>query len=374
MNIDGHRTTPHISIDQYVKNRQVVLGRSLDNRTSIYLDINFWIILRDVAAGTSADRGNVELLQLLRELVTAGRVFCPISESIFLELMKQSDSSSRLKCASLIDELSLGVTLIPHNTRMATELARFIHLSCHDDEDLHPLRHLVWTKLTNVLGVTHPAPSQLDAPAALAMQKSFFDHMWSIRLKSIVELVGDSLPSENDHFAGLAARLNDGASQHAAGLRSFAQAYIDELSGTIDACGDMIMEIVSDIAEKAAVTSPPAGSVEWKDAQRKWKNLIFLALKKGPTRQQLRSMHIAAALHAAFRWDKPRRLTGNDIYDFQHASAALAHCHAFFTEHALCSMITANHVALDRLYDCHVVTEVPGAIEYLKAVKGKPTN
>jgi hypothetical protein len=177
MSINGHRTTPHISIDQYVKSRQVVLGRSLNNRTAVYLDINFWIILRDVAAGTSADRAKVELLQLLRELVTAGRVFCPISESIFLELMKQSDSNSRLKCASLIDELSIGVTLIQDNTRMATELARFIHLSCHEEDDLHPLRHLVWTKLTYVLGVTHPAPSRLDAATALAMQKSFFDNM-----------------------------------------------------------------------------------------------------------------------------------------------------------------------------------------------------
>jgi hypothetical protein len=185
--------------------------------------------------------------------------------------------------------------------------------------------------------------------------------------------MGASLPSEIDHFAGLAARLNDGATQHAAALRSFAQAYADELSGTVDACGDMIMEIVSDMAEKAAVTSPPPGSAEWKDAQRKWKNLIFLALKKGPTRQQLRSMHIAAALHAAFRWDKPRRLTGNDIYDFQHASAALAHCRAFFTEHALRSMITSNHVAMDKLYDCHVVAELSEAIAYLKALKAEPT-
>jgi hypothetical protein len=373
MNIDGHRATPHISIDRYVKSRQVLLGRSLDSRTAIYLDTNFWINLRNVAAGTCTDSTKVALLRLLREMTATGRVFCPTSESIFLELMKQADGKSRMETAYLIDELSLGVTLIPHDVRIATELAHFIHSHCRNRDDLYPLRHLVWTKLTNVLGLAHPASTGFDAGTELAIHKSVFDRMWTISLKEIVARIGDSMPTKSDDFVGLAAKLNDGAAQHAVELRGFAQAYAAELSGTVDACGDMIMEIVSDITEKETGASRPRGSAEWAEAQRMWKNLIYLALKKGPTRQQLRSMHVGAVLHAAFRWDKSRRLTGNDIYDIQHASAALAHCHAFFTERALCSMVTSNHVALDKLYDCRVVAEASEAVEYLIAANAKLT-
>jgi hypothetical protein len=60
-------------------------------------------------------------------------------------------------------------------------------------------------------------------------------------------------------------------------------------------------------------------------------------------RQQLRTLHIHAALHAAFRWDKARRFTSNNLYDFEHASAALAYCQLFFTEDWLHSTITARH-------------------------------
>jgi hypothetical protein len=86
-------------------------------------------------------------------------------------------------------------------------------------------------------------------------------------------------------------------------------------------------------------------------------------------------MHIHASLHAAFRWDKARRFTSNDLYDFEHASAALAHCQAFFTEHALRSTITARNVVLDELFQCRVVSEIPDAIAVLKAIgASKPSS
>jgi hypothetical protein len=374
MHINEHRATPHISIDRYVKSRQVELGRSLDGRASVYLDTKFWIIVRDVAAGIRTDRAEIELLRLLRELTAAGKVFCPISETTFIELMKQADNKSRLETARLIDKLSLGVTLIPYDMRLATELAHVIHSFHHDRESLHPLHHLVWSKLTYVMGFVHPATTKFDSSTELAIQKAFFDHMWTISLEEVVELIGDTMPPASVDFAELAAKLNVGAAQHAAELRSFAQAYTAELRGVVDVCGNMIMQIVSDIAEKETGSSQPSGSVEWAEMQKIWKNLIFLALKKEPTRQQLRSMHIAAALHAAFRWDKARRFSGNDFYDFQHASAALAHCEAFFTEHSLHSMVTANHLALDKSYNCRVVSEVPEAVEYLTAAKTKPAS
>jgi hypothetical protein len=160
MDIAAHRANPEVSIDQHVERCVVALGRSLDDRTAIYLDTKFWIILRECAAGTRTDALELELLHRLRTLVAEGKVFCFVSESHLFEFLKQDDMNSRLR-PRIVDELSLGVALIDERMRMGTEVARFVHSFEGDAADLHPLRHLVWTKLGYVGGFVHPSGDRL---------------------------------------------------------------------------------------------------------------------------------------------------------------------------------------------------------------------
>jgi hypothetical protein len=104
----GHRARPDISIDRHVKNRVVELGQSIDNSNPIYLDTKFWILLRNAEAQKNTRPADYELLVLLRSLVREGIVFCPITESTFLELMKQEDMSSRIFTANLIGRIQPG--------------------------------------------------------------------------------------------------------------------------------------------------------------------------------------------------------------------------------------------------------------------------
>jgi predicted DNA-binding ribbon-helix-helix protein len=182
-NIRAHRATPELSLDRYVKSRVVELGQSLDSRTAIYLDTNFWITLEKVVRGRSNEEADGELLFRLRRLTAAGRVFCPISESIFMELMKQTDATSRLAMTRLIDELSHGVTLIAYDMRIGTELAHFLRRFAENRDDLHPLHHLVWSKIACVLGFG-PALLPCDAAREPAVQKAFFDLMWGMTLEA----------------------------------------------------------------------------------------------------------------------------------------------------------------------------------------------
>src|SRR5437868_2549697 len=92
--IEQYRANGHISIDRHVKSRMVELGRSLDPKIAVYLDINFWIVLRNVALGRDRSADASELLRLLRQAIADGKLFCPASESVFLELLKQSDAST----------------------------------------------------------------------------------------------------------------------------------------------------------------------------------------------------------------------------------------------------------------------------------------
>jgi hypothetical protein len=368
--IKRHRATPHISTDQHVKNRIVQLGRSLDGRAAIYLDTKFWIRLRNAALGIPTMDGAGELLDSLRDLTKAGKIFCPMSGSVFIEVMKQSDGKTRLATARVIDELSLGVTLVAKEMRAKTELAHFIHSFTLERDSVHPLHHLIWTKLAYALGFRYPSSPALDAGSDLAAQKAFVDLMWAIPLADVVAIMGQGMPPEATDYGEVATRLNLMKVLHPRKGRSFVQTYVTELEGQIGDLGDAVMDIACELPAKSGGRSPPRGSPEWADMRKIWNGILFDALKKkGPARQQLRSLHINTSLRAAFLWDERRRFESNDIYDLEHAVAALAHCRAFFTEHSLRTTVTAKHVALDKLYGCAVMSEVSEAMDYLRGLK-----
>lgn len=369
MDIDAHRANPEVSIDQHVERCVVALGRSLDDRIAIYLDTKFWIILRDGAAEKRTDAAALELLHRLRTLVAKGKVFCPVSESHLYEFLKQDDMNSRLETARIVNELSLGVALIGERMRMGTEVAHFVHSFEGSADDLHPLRHLVWSKLGYVAGFVHPCGTGFDAETELAIQKAFFDRMWTASFEEMFKTLGTGSPPHGLDFD--TSGVNQGVIENADQIRSFSQAYAAELGGVVELGADMAMEVMGDLFRKKT-GEPPAerGSQAWQKFWNHWANLLLVALKKRTqVKQQLRTMHIHASLHAAFRWDKARRFTSNDFYDFEHASAALAHCQAFFTEHPLLATVTARHVALDELFQCRVVSEIADAVAVLKAIE-----
>jgi hypothetical protein len=95
-------------------------------------------------------------------------------------------------------------------------------------------------------------------------------------------------------------------------------------------------------------------------------NLLVHGLKRPQSTKRvgeiLRTIRIHAWLHAAIRWDKKRKLEGNDLLDFHHAPAALAYCDAFFTERPLQTLVTQSHVVLDKLYNCRVISSHEEAV------------
>ncbi|EAB6718436.1 hypothetical protein DUP91_29430, partial [Salmonella enterica subsp. enterica] len=99
-----------------------------------------------------------------------------------------------------------------------------------------------------------------------------------------------------------------------------------------------------------------------------FKRAVSTSLRRHRGSETLRTTHILASLHASLRWNKQQKLKGNDLWDFRHATAALAYCDAFFTEKPLKNMVTQSHVALDKLYDCRVIASVEDAVEWVAGI------
>lgn len=348
-----------------MRRKQIDLGCAIRAVQKIYLDTNFWILLRDAEMGRGSSAA-CSLLKKLRRAVHGGHAICPISEGIFIELFKQRDETTRRATATLMDELSEGVALIDPERRTMTEVGYFIY-QVGTPRELYALDEIVWGKVGYVLGLLHPVTEALPPELLFQFQQECFDVLWDMPLASIAEMLGEAALGDTS-FDDLAGRLNSGNAEHAADLRSFQETYRAEIRGGADLVGPAIAEVIIDIGIKQGKlpsdTPIPSGD---DPGLNTWKNLIAIALAtdKGDARRVLRSLHIHAALHAAHRWDKQRKFAGNDIPDFQHAAAALGYCDAFFTEQPLRTMIQQKHVALDHLYNCKVASRIGEAETYL---------
>ncbi len=352
-------------IDDHVRRAVVALGEKLVGKRAVYLDTNYWIRLRDANRGRKGTQKTVDLLRLLRHGVARGTLFCPISEAVFIELMKQEDPSSRVSTAALIDDLSLGVTLIQESERIITEIEYFLYAASKRTKR-YPLQYLVWSKVPYVLGLIHPTTRKLDSAANVAMQKTFFDHMWRISLQDMVALIEDPEMSDLDATSDAdAAHLNEDIVRHAHELRSFEQAYTAEAKGLVDLYGGTAVDAMMSMANDDGITLKPPSVLEQQEDEKQWKNLLFFALRRNKARHALRTLHILASLYASLRWNKGRKFRDNDTLDFIHAAAALAYCDAFFTERSLCAMVTARHIALDELFKCYVTADENDAIEFV---------
>ena len=354
-----------MSFAEHERVSRVALGKEIAKKRAIYLDTKFWILLRnaDRNEGTIASK---ELLAQLRQAVGANRVFCPISPAVFMELLKQDSMASRLATADLIDQLSRGCTIINTEERIRIEIEDFIRCMAELPRP-HAPKTLVWRKLAYVLGVQNTINPMFDPEKDLAIQKAFFDHVWKLPLRNMIETVGETSPPEEDQQE-FVEKMNSGISDNSDRLNSFKQVYKDEVRGIVKEHGGMACATARAIRDNPGFASGEADPGERKASENFWRNLLYHALVKRNEKQLLPTINIQASLWASLRWNKGRKYRANDLYDFMHAAAALAYCDAFFTEKPLHTMISQKHIALDKLNQCHVASTEGDAIAFVSTL------
>lgn len=358
-----HRCTPQITIEEHERQRVIELGEWMAARDRIYLDKCFWIYLRAARTLAPSPRGTSDLLDALVAGVSSGRLVCPISDVLFLELMKQSDPATRGATAELIDELSCGTALSPEPTRVATEVAHFLHASV--GHSVIPLEHLVWTKVSYVLGGQHPVATGVPEHEQVVLQKAFFDHLWGISLSTMVREIGDARPLSSQ-FVDLADRLNHGNAAHASKMKSFAQVYREEINGVLELAAPIAADVLHDMALKALGSDVQPSEDEKEEVRRQCLGLLRAAVRKPVGRRALRTLQVAALLHAALRWNQTQKLNANDIFDFHHAGAALGYCDAMLTDGPMRALLVQRHLAVERDFSCRVMSSVEEATTWVR--------
>lgn len=347
--LDEHKNHPDVSLAAHVKARRTALGRVVASKKKIYLDTRIWVLIREVAIGREVCDTTLALHDSLQNAVAKGGALCPVSEAVFLELMKQSDSETRFATASLVDQLSLGVSVLTFNDRIRQELCNHVYTSA-GAKSLEPVEHLVWTKVSSILGETHPTNTPFDAAEELALQKAFYDFMWNQPLLEAVRMIDQKewqhLPSSDT-----AEKLNHGKREHAEEVRSFQQLRRSEFYGGLSLFQKELDMLVREVAER--------GINDWPSLNEKLsKSKAFKKL-----REAIPTLDVHACCHAEFRWDEGRKFRSNDFMDFHHATAAIPYCDVLLTETDLAQLVTKQHLGLIDAYECAVFSDLGAAVE-----------
>jgi len=371
--IAQHLQHPEITTDTYEKQKIIALGVSLSSLIKVYLDTRFWILLRDVHIGRSRCQDVRRLLDTLRLSVQKGDLICPISDSIFLELLKQEDINTRRSTAELIDELSLGITLVPNQQRTGQELVGIFTKFADDGRDYHVVDHLVWSKLGYVLGVVHPSFPSSDPDTERAVQKSFFDLMWDFPLATQIDTIGEDGYQRPKSFEATANRINELNRVHQTEIHNFKKVYIDEFRGVLSLCMHHPRQWIEQQYElktgKKCLSSPEQISKYEHELYTFFWNLVDLRREAA---LMLPTLHVSALCYSAIRRDKKRNLSANDIYDFQHAAAAIGYCDAFLTEKPLMTLLAQRNLKIKDDFRCTIISEIEEANQWILSRSSKP--
>lgn len=363
--LEEHLRHPTVSIEDHIEQRGADFARALDGKTAIYLDVRFWVIVREVRNGTRTSSIDRKFVHHLEALVGRERGFCPITTATFNELMKQGNLAQRLETARVIDELSCGVSLLPEEDRMASEVEAFILSTLPPGL---PIRvRATWTGLCFVLGHLYPTQTAFGAADERAVQKAVFDELWDRPLVQIAEAIDPEAYLSLGREEAIAEMLNAGNAAHRAEMKSFDAVVEEEFHGVAEICAPFVERAFLKQTAAAAMLTPLGGESE---RLRLWANVIRESLKLPEKAPRLPTAHLHAAIHALLRWEyRDKTILANDIHDFSHAVAALGYCQALFTERELSQTMRHQRMKLDQLHGCFVTNSVEQATGHLRSLR-----
>lgn len=366
-----HAATPDNSVRDYVSDLSEKLGDSIANRRKLYLDTRYWIYLRRAAMARAAHADHPKILNHIRSLVSSGAAVCPVSDVTWIELTKQTDPETLQATAELLDELSLGVTIMNEQERVIFEIDQFIsHPNVTGSTPI--LKDRVWVKAGLILGTIIPTMQEWSSDQNLLAQKVCVDYFWNVTHREIIEMACP-FPQMSDELEKTAAKITEDKRHYAHQVRSIEQAFAAEISGALSVFKDGIQDLILRKFCKAPGGNEYVPKEQAEESAQRMLNLLTNAFRLRPKimAQRAPSLYAYAMCHAAMRMDKSRNFNGHDLLDIHHASSSIPYHDAVFTENPLRVLVTAGNVALDKTFDCTVLAKETEVLNYLSTLSNE---
>lgn len=341
-------------MNQYLLKKQIDFGNTIYDCKKIYLDINFWIRLRDQE--TYSDKA---LFNILENLVAENKCVLPISETLFWEMLKQSDVNSLKKMANVMTRLSKGYSVISDKERQQLEFINFVH--SQTQKPLFDLKTIIWTKIP--INIIYNMMLKFEPEKA---DNRFIDFLETLPFERIITL------AESDSFKPFwfkddVEHQNKAKEKYKNENKSLKQMYLSELSGYLETFDNDFISYMDDIYFlETGMHLMPSEKEEVHFTN--WSLFIYNLIRLNKITTELPSFTIFSELYAIVRWNKDRKYSdGNDTLDFMHATAALPYYDYFFTEKELRSNIAQQK--LDKRYNCMVLSNPTEIIQQLQLIQ-----
>jgi hypothetical protein len=332
-------------LDQF----ETELAAKIATKITIYLDTNHWVNLRHVFLQRPTAKPEYgEALTLLQSLVSHGIACCPVSSSIFEELMKQSDLDTRRATAKLMDTLSGGVCL-----QFLLKLAR------------REWRHNVWQVVLGAPALRSfpvwtgagfwAAQDDLLRDISFWVDKpegsiaAWVDLTWSMGFEA-AQGIPDFTPVPDSMIDDFVALMNDAHERAKAALASF-----DEIRRRVKV--DLLDALKDDFFNEPLPDPKPD----------MLPTTIFSAFVDEHDPWILPPLQIYASVAAAVMKSN-RVVRRNDALDFTHAASAIPYCSAFFCDNPMKHFLTCAPLALDKAYGTRILGSPDEMLAYLKQI------
>ncbi len=256
----------------------------IKNKKAIYLDTNYWIILRDVHLGRPRKEIHNEIFRKIIQLKEAGKIFCPVSDAIFIEVSRQSDENTRISTANLMDELSDGIAIETTYQRIESE----IEYSIASIAGNHDTSMQVWTKPCFVFGEVLFKHDGISEDQNLAFLTEYLTRMWEITFSQMLSSLPDTKNNRYQDYERTADEININAKKHQSEIISFDTAYEIEFIGIGSVFRECFIKNIFENIKRIPEKEKRSGVSKTK----------LIRSRMYPT------LHVGALCHASVRWDK----------------------------------------------------------------------
>lgn len=354
-----------MNIKEFYDKFRIELGEQVLKKHVIYLDIKFWIHMRDASLGTTSNKVHTEIYDRLKLLSQNNLIICPLSESLFQELINIGDENKRLQTAAIMDELSQQISFISPLEIAGQELICFMR-NCKNKAQgktsFNPAKY-VWTKIALV----DHTPKYDENFSVADNEHIQVEFLKFLSKHTLVEILGRiKTPSLYDKTS-MVKKLNIEKDQNL-DFKTFQEVFMDEIEGMLYVIQNDITEVMKFLYFQETGKKPTASEIEKFNSDKNIQKIIYTHFKLGKGGTKFPYTHIQAAIYAFIRWNKSQRFKENDLADISHATWGLSYCNAFFTERKLASWISNPPLSLQEIYSTVVLYKEEDIINYLKNI------
>jgi len=328
------------------------LSAYLSDKKLIYLDTCHWVNLRHVMLQSEKRQPPYDrILGLLENLRSKKRICCPVSQALFEELMKQSDTKSRAASANLMDYLSGGVCVQNWLDLVRLEWRQLVAQTLLGKNDSESAFNS-FTKAGFWAGEHIIPVPNCDASVG---KKLYIDMRWAMTFQDYQAFPGFT-KTPDVLTEAFVAEANERKSQAAKGNLGFSDLIQKNRVALVNSMkGDFFP-----ILEKMC---PPTRETADLNISALMRQLI-----DNPTPWIMPSFQIVAGAGAAMT-ASGRRTRPNDALDMVHAAVAIPYCDAFFCDNPMASLFREKPLEYHKAYETTIFSQCAEITAYLEALR-----